>query len=88
MIWELRYEHRVGLLTDIAGIPRSTYYYYSKPFEDPKPDKYAENKARIRKIYDDCNARYGHRRSTAELRKTHKINHKTVLLEYRPSSAA
>lgn len=78
MIWELRHEHKIGLLIDVAGIPRSTYYYYSKQFENPKPDKYAEIKVLIRKIYDDSEGRYGYRRITAELRKTHKINHKTV----------
>ena len=78
MIWELRHEHKVGLLIDIAGIPRSTYYYYSKQFENPKPDKYAEIKEEIRQIYNDSKGRYGYRRITKELKKTHKINHKTV----------
>ena len=53
MIWELRHEHKVGLLIDIAKIPRSTYYYYSKQFDNPKPDKYAEIKVEIRRIYDE-----------------------------------
>lgn len=78
MIWELRHEHKVGLLIEIAGIPRSTYYYYSKQFENPKPDKYAEIKEEIRRIYNDSKGRYGYRRITKELKKTHKINHKTV----------
>ena len=78
MIWELRHEHKVGLLIDIAGIPRSTYYYYSKQFENPKPDKYAAIKEKIRQIYNDSKGRYGYRRITKELKKTHKINHKTV----------
>ena len=78
MIWELRHEHKIGLLIDIAGIPRSTYYYYSKQFETPKPDKYQEIKTLIRKIYDESKGRYGYRRITLELRKTHLINHKTV----------
>ena len=78
MIWELRHEHKVGLLIDIAGIPRSTYYYYSKQFENPKPDKYAEIKEEIRQIYNNSKGRYGYRRITKELQKTHKINHKTV----------
>ena len=78
MIWELRHEHKVGLLIDIAGIPRSTYYYYSKQFEHPKPDKYAAIKEEIRRIYDESKGRYGYRRITKELKKTHKINHKTV----------
>ncbi len=68
----------MGLLIDIAGIPRSTYYYYSKQFENPKPDKYAEIKEEIRRIYDESKGRYGYRRITKELQKTHKINHKTV----------
>lgn len=78
MIWELRHEHKLVLLIDIAGIPRSTYYYYSKQFENPKPDKYAEIKEEIRRIYNDSKGRYGYRRITKELKKTHKINHKTV----------
>ena len=78
MIWELRHEHKVGLLIDIAGIPRSTYYYYSKQFENPKPDKYAAIKEEIRRIYNDSKGRYGYRRITKELNKKHKINHKTV----------
>ena len=78
MIWELRHEHKIGLLIDVAGIPRSTYYYYSKQFNDPKPDKYAAIKEDIRRIYDESKGRYGYRRITKELRKTHMINHKTV----------
>ena len=61
MIWELRHEHKVGLLIDVAGIPRSTYYYYSKQFNDPKPDKYAAIKEDIRRIYDESKGRYGYR---------------------------
>ncbi len=68
----------MGLLIDIAGIPRSTYYYYSKQFENPKPDKYAAIKEEIRQIYNESKGRYGYRRITKELKKTHKINHKTV----------
>ena len=78
MIWELRHEFKIGLLIDVAGIPRSTYYYYSKQFSSPKADKYAEIKALIRKIYDDNQGRYGYRRIVQELRKTYRINHKTV----------
>ena len=48
MIWELRHEFKIWLLIDIAGIPRSTYYYYSKQFDSPKPDKYADVKAESR----------------------------------------
>ena len=78
MIWELRHKHKIGLLIDIAGIPRSTYYYYSKQFDNPKPDKYATIKYEIRKIFKENKGRYGYRRITKELGKKHKINHKTV----------
>ena len=49
VIWELRHEHKIGLLIEIADIPRSTYYYYSKQFDHPKPDRYAEIKTEIRR---------------------------------------
>ncbi len=78
MIWELRQEFKIVLLIEIAGIPRSTYYYYSKGFDNPKPDKYAQVKAEIRRIYDECKGRYGYRRITSNLRNKRKINHKTV----------
>lgn len=78
MIWELRHEYKVGLLIDIAKIPRSTYYYYSKQFENPKPDKYEEIKSEIRKIYDESKGRYGYRRVTKKLREKYIDNHKTV----------
>ncbi len=78
VIWELRHEFKVWLLIDVAGIPRSTYYYYSKQFDSPKPDKYADIKAEIRRIYDESKGRYGYRRITKELKKKFVINHKTV----------
>lgn len=78
MIWELRHEHKIGLLIEIADIPRSTYYYYSKQFDHPKPDRYAEIKTEIRHIYDESKGRYGYRRITKELKKKFVVNHKTV----------
>ena len=78
MIWELRHEHKIGLLIEIADIPRSTYYYYSKQFDHPKPDRYAEIKTEIRRIYEESKGRYGYRRITKELKKKFVINHKTV----------
>ncbi len=78
VIWELRHEHKIGLLIEIADIPRSTYYYYSKQFDHPKPDRYAEIKTEIRRIYDESKGRYGYRRITKELKKKFVVNHKTV----------
>ena len=64
-------------MIDAAKIPRSTYYYHSKRFE--APDKYAEIKVDIIRIFRDENkCRYGYRRVTSELRKKYIINHKTV----------
>jgi transposase InsO family protein len=79
VIWELRHEHKLVLLIDIAGIPRSTYYYYSKQFKADKPNKYAEVETEIRRIYDESKGRYGYRRITEKLRGTsYYVNHKTV----------
>lgn len=69
VIWELRHEFKIWLLIDIAKIPCSTYCYYSKQFDSPKPDKYAEIKTEIRSIYDESKGRYGYRRITKELKK-------------------
>lgn len=77
MIWELRHEHKVTLLIEVSGLPRSTYYYYVKQMN--KPDKYAEIKEKIVAIYEENRKRVGYRRITLELRKQGLcINHKTV----------
>ena len=78
MIWELRHEFKVSLLIEIAGLPRSTYYYYEKC--QNQQDKYAEIKEQILEIYADNSGRYGYRRILAILKnKGYTINHKTVL---------
>jgi len=77
VIWELRHEFKIGLLIDVAGIPRSTYYYYVKHRSDK--DKYSEIKEQIASIYAENKGRYGYRRITAELHnRGYQINHKTV----------
>ena len=77
MIWELRHEFKVTLLIDIAGIPRSTYYYYEKHRTDE--DKYEKVKEEISAIFAENKGRYGYRRITKELRnRNYVINHKTV----------
>jgi len=77
VIWELRHEFKIGLLIDVAGIPRSTYYYYVKHRSDE--DKYSEIKEQIASIYAENKGRYGYRRITAELHnRGYQINHKTV----------
>ena len=61
----------------MAGIPRSTYYYYIN--KSKRPDKYSEVKQAILRIFRDENkCRRGYRTITDELRKKLVINHKTV----------
>ena len=48
MIWELRHDHKVSLLIEIAGISRSTYYRYIKQLN--KEDKYKATKEEIQSI--------------------------------------
>ncbi|MGK8426854.1 IS3 family transposase [Bacillus cereus] len=77
IIYELRREFKVIDLIKIAGIARSTYYYWVKKFNCP--DKYKEIKERISHIFEEHQGRYGYRRITLELQKQgYLINHKTV----------
>jgi putative transposase len=65
-----------GLL-QLAGIPRSTFYYWVKNFGLPDPD--ADLKALIKTIYDEHEGRYGYRRIRDELANRElKVNHKKV----------
>ncbi|GHV44230.1 transposase [Clostridia bacterium] len=77
MIWELRHIHKISLLIEVSGLPRSTYYYYVR--QQTKPDKYSEIKEQITTIFAENKGRYGYRRITDELHnRKYVINHKTV----------
>lgn len=77
MIWELRHKHKISLLIEVSGLPRSTYYYYAKC--RTAEDKYSEIKEQITTIHQENKGRYGYRRITAELHnRGYAINHKTV----------
>ncbi|MED1472815.1 IS3 family transposase, partial [Bacillus salipaludis] len=77
IIYELRHEFKVIELVKIAGIPRSTYYYWVKQMD--RPDKYKEMKELIKEIFEEHQGRYGYRRITLQLRNMGIIiNHKTV----------
>lgn len=52
-------------MLDVAGLPRSTYYYYTRKQKDP--DKYAELKEEICSIVTEHKGRYGYRRVTQGL---------------------
>lgn len=67
----------MAALLEMAGIARSTYYYYLKRLK--MPDKYQRVKENIHAIFHENRGRYGYRRITLELKnRGYKINHKTV----------
>lgn len=77
MIYELRHEWKVIDLVKVAGIARSTYYYWVK--QKGRQDKYREVKEMIHRIFEEHQGRYGYRRITLELRNRGYVhNHKTV----------
>ena len=66
------------MLLDVAELPRSTYYYYTK--RQKEPDKYADLKKEICSIVAENKGRYGYRRVTLELRnRGFCYNHKLVM---------
>ncbi len=76
-IRELRQEHDLKLLLEIAQLPRATFYYHTKRMV--REDKYAIIKTRITELFHEHQGRYGYRRITDELHNQHfAINHKTV----------
>ena len=77
MIQELRREHNLAILLEIAQLPKATFYYHRK--NQDKKDKYAQAKAEITAIFHENKGRYGYRRITDALRNQgFGLNHKTV----------
>lgn len=77
VISELRQKYPLRELLAIAGVPRSTYYYYLKRMQ--RKDKYGIEKEEITAIYHENQGRYGYRRITMEMHnRGYVINHKTV----------
>ena len=77
MIQELRREHDLAILLEIARLPKATFYYHCN--NQKKADKYAVAKAEITAIFHETKGRYGYRRVTDELRNREiHLNHKTV----------
>lgn len=65
-------------MLELAGLPKSTYYYHTKQMK--KPDKYKDIKEAIQTIYHKHKGRYGHRRIHKELEDLgYKLDPKTVL---------
>ena len=77
VIQELRQEHNLTMLLEIAQLPRATFYYHAKRMK--QEDKYADIKTKITEIFHTNQGRYGYRRITGELHNQNfAINHKTV----------
>jgi putative transposase len=77
VVYELRDKFQVKALLKLAGIPRSTYYYWVE--NAGRSDKDAELKTLIQAIYDEHKGRYGYRRIRGELaNRGHQVNHKKV----------
>ncbi|WP_371261532.1 IS3 family transposase [Bacillus sp. MUM 116] len=67
VIFELKNLYEVVDLVEVAGIPRSTYYYWEKRLN--QSDKYEKVKEAINEIYHEHKGRYGYRRIKKELEK-------------------
>jgi len=75
---ELRRKYKLAKLLEVAGVPRSTYYYYLK--DAAKPDKYATVRPVLKQLFSQHKGRYGYRRMREALQdKGIRLNHKTVL---------
>ena len=57
MIQELRREHDLTILLEIAQLPKATFYYHWN--NKKKTDKYAVAKAEITAIFHENKGRYG-----------------------------
>ncbi|MGP4074720.1 IS3 family transposase [Halobacillus sp. K22] len=77
IIDELRVRFPVKQLTEIADIPRSTYYHWKEKQHEPEKDQ--SWKELITSIFHEHKGRYGYRRIENELRNCgHEVNHKKV----------
>ena len=63
-------------MLDFFSLPKSSYYYVIR--NTKKEDKDQEIKEKIIEIFNKSKKRYGYRRVTLEVNKTHKVNHKKV----------
>mgnify|MGYP000314180828 CR=1 FL=1 len=77
----LKSSHDLEDLLQISMVARSTFYYHARKLDTP--DKHAELKNVIRKLFEDSQRRYGHRRIWLKLRAlgwqvTKKLVHKLM----------
>lgn len=77
VVQELRQKYPLKALLQLAGLPRSTFYYYLHQSQNPA--KYQMVKEQIVIIFNENEKRYGYRRITKELHNNDIcVNHKTV----------
>ena len=77
VVQELRQKYPLKALLQLAGLPRSTFYYYLHQYQNPA--KYQMVKEQIVIIFNENEKRYGYRRITKELHNNDIcVNHKTV----------
>ncbi|MGI8485834.1 MAG: IS3 family transposase [Thermomicrobiales bacterium] len=74
----LKADYPLGVLLEIAGLARSTFFYHQA--RQDRPDPHADLKRAIRDTFDQALGRYGHRRIHAKLVATgRRVAKKTVL---------
>ncbi|UWE72731.1 IS3 family transposase [Corynebacterium diphtheriae bv. gravis] len=73
----LKSEHRLDDLIAVSGLARSTFFDHQRRFD--LPDKYADLKTQIKKIFHDSNATFGYRRIWRALRNNNTIVNKKVV---------
>lgn len=66
MITGLRRDHKLAVLLQVAGLARSTFYYYQCQAIE-RVDKQSDIKTQICAVYDKHKGRYGYRRIAAAL---------------------
>jgi len=77
-VLDLKATFSLQLLLEVAGIPRSTFYYQQARLRRPNP--HAPLDDAIRALFTQTKGRYGHRRIERALRATgHRVTKKTVL---------
>lgn len=74
----LKADYPLALLLELAGLPRSTYFYHRQRLA--RPDPQAALKTAIQTVFAQAQGRYGHRRIWAVLRdQGRRVAKKTVL---------
>jgi putative transposase len=63
----LKADYPLGVLLQVAGLARSTFFYHQSRLQAPDPTE--KLKAAVTEIFETNHGRYGHRRVHAELRR-------------------